>query len=276
MFHSSWHQKLLGTEMCTERERRGLTTRQVGARLDWNPMRISRLERAESRPDVSDVHSIGAVYEVGSATLDRWTRLAQTGIADPWWERCRGLDPTYTELIAYEHDAARSESTQSTVLPGLLQTADYTRGLHAVSTLIIDHAHAEELIRVRGLRQERLTDARPLIVDATIDEVALSIPYGSAAVLRAQLGHLLDMAALPNITVRILPTAVAAERAPFTVLTLEDETGPAIVSVDVTFGEILDSDPDRVRIARAMLRSAQERALSPEDSMSLIETRLKD
>lgn len=262
--------------MCAERERRGLTTRQVSARLDWNPMKISRLERAESRPDVGDVRSIGAVYGVAPTTLDRWTSLAGTGIADPWWERCRGLDPTYAELIAYEHDAARHETAQSTVVPGLLQTADYTRGLLAGSPLVADYAHAEELVRVRSLRQERLTDERPLIVDAIIDEVVLSIPYGSPAVLRAQLDHLLDMAALPNITVRILPTEVAVERAALTVLTLEDETGPAVASVDATFGEILHTDVERVRMARAMLRSAQGRALSPEDSTGLIKTRLKD
>ena len=63
----------------------------------------------------------------------------------------------------------------------------------------------ERFLRVRMLRQARLTQEPVLRLSVVIDEAVLLRGVGDPGVMRAQLAHLADTAELPNIDLRILP-----------------------------------------------------------------------
>ncbi|WP_228985476.1 DUF5753 domain-containing protein, partial [Streptomyces sp. DH12] len=99
-------------------------------------------------------------------------------------------------------------------VPGLLQTADYTR---AVVERGLPNASASEVQRRVELRMRRaqllLREDAPQLW-AVIDESVLLRVLGDRAVMRDQLDHLAKMAARPNVTLQIVPLNVSNASAP--------------------------------------------------------------
>lgn len=89
-------------------------------------------------------------------------------------------------------------------IPGLLQTEAYMRASFASGPL--PAFQVENEVKARLLRQRRLADEEfPLELTAIVDESALHKKVGSREVMRAQLRHLVEMAALPTVTLQLLP-----------------------------------------------------------------------
>ena len=91
-------------------------------------------------------------------------------------------------------------------LPGLLQTEAYMRALFDADPLSRSKKQLANDIAVRMIRRQRLTDERnPLRLVALVDETALRKTIGGPEVMREQLRHLVEMAALPTVDLRVLP-----------------------------------------------------------------------
>ncbi len=94
------------------------------------------------------------------------------------------------------------------LLEGQLQTREYASAL-LVDNARVSPAEATGVVRARMARQ-RLTDpVAPLAYHAVIEEQVLHRVVGGAKVMVAQLEHLLSLAERDNVTVQIMPTAVA-------------------------------------------------------------------
>ena len=63
------------------------------------------------------------------------------------------------------------------------------------------------------IRQRRLTQDNPPRFTAVLDEAAVHRMVGGRRVMAAQLAKILEMSALPNITVQILPYQLGAHPA---------------------------------------------------------------
>ena len=111
-----------------------------------------------------------------------------------------------------------------------------------------------------------------------LDEAALHRVVGGRQVMAAQLAKILDMAALPNVTVQVLPYEVGAHPAVesnFTILELPDPT-PGVVFVEGLIGSTyLERDDDLIRY-QTILRKLESIALSPQGSSDLIRKFLRD
>ncbi len=68
-------------------------------------------------------------------------------------------------------------------------------------------------MNVRMARQQILTGAKPPELRAIVHESVLRHVVGDYALMREQLGHMLDVGALKNVTLQVLPfTAVRTRR----------------------------------------------------------------
>lgn len=124
------------------------------------------------------------------------------------------------------------------------------------------------------IRQQRLTSVEdPLELVAILDEAVLHRPVGGEDVMRAQLAHLIEAAALPAVTLQVLPLGLGARpslSASFTLLSFAPLGVP-----DMAYGEHpmsavhADKEAD---VARAALTYDRLRslALNPADSVELI------
>ena len=105
----------------------------------------------------------------------------------------------------YEDKAGRLYVWSPGIIHGLLQTEDYARALLVTMPKATDEVVAIRLT-ARMERQGR-TIGRPDTPGSwfIVDELSLYRLVGSAEVMAVQLRHLLDVAAMPGVTVQVLP-----------------------------------------------------------------------
>ena len=97
-------------------------------------------------------------------------------------------------------------------------------------------------------RQERFTQKDGPRLWAVIDEAALKRPIGGQEVMAEQLQHLLEVAALPNITIQVMPFKFgmhAAEGGAFSILRFPESDLSDVVYVEQLWGALyLDKRED--------------------------------
>jgi len=97
-------------------------------------------------------------------------------------------------------------------------------------------------------RQQLLTRENPPQFWAVVDEAALRRPIGGPAVLRKQIEALIDVTALPNVRLQVIPFHVgghAAGSGAFSILRFPDQDLPDVVYVEqLTSALYLDKRDD--------------------------------
>ncbi|CAM5238126.1 Transcriptional regulator OS=Streptomyces fumanus OX=67302 GN=GCM10018772_18100 PE=4 SV=1 [Streptomyces fumanus] len=90
---------------------------------------------------------------------------------------------------------------------GLLQTEAYTRALLTAGNPHAPASATERRVALRMRRQELLARPAPPKLWVVMDETVLRWPVGGADVMRAQIGHLIEVNRLPHVTLQIMPFA---------------------------------------------------------------------
>ena len=98
--------------------------------------------------------------------------------------------------------------------------------------------------------------------------------------MRAQLRHILNVAGeLPNVTVQVIAFgagAYAAQGFPFTILGFPDANDPDVVYVEGLAGDLYMEKMTEIRRYRFVQDHLRVTALSPERSLELISTIVKE
>src|SRR5207237_2556230 len=137
--------------------------------------------------------------------------LSEHGNAVSWWQECGDVVPAWLEqYLELEQAASLIRTYQVQVVPGLLQTEDYSRALIRSGHLEAEDAEVERRVELRMARQRVLHREDPVRLWAVIDEASLRRPVGGTAVTRAQIRHLIEASHLPNVHIQLLPLTVGA------------------------------------------------------------------
>ncbi|MEV4748281.1 helix-turn-helix transcriptional regulator [Streptosporangium sp. NPDC049248] len=194
------------------RKEAGFSVTEAGRRLEWDASKVSRMERNEWRlPSVHDIRLLLDLY--GITDEDRreaMITLARESRQRGWWEKYQ--DVFRGSLPDFESGASSIRTWQILLIPGLLQTEGYIRALWRAAR-VLDETLVERHVQARLTRQEILFRENPPTLLALIDEAALRKSIGGAEVMREQISHLIEMAARPNITIRIVPDSAGAHPA---------------------------------------------------------------
>lgn len=94
------------------------------------------------------------------------------------------------------------------IVTGLLQTEDYARSVLSVSPAVSDEVITARLASRMARQQRALFRPDPPSVWFVVDEMALYRRVGSPQIMAAQLRHLADVAALPNVTLTVMPAVI--------------------------------------------------------------------
>lgn len=267
----------LGALLRALRTERGLTVEQVAGELLCSPSKVSRMETGQRGATARDVRDLCELYGViDSAERDRLMTLAKEGKQQGWWQAFAVPLP-HTTYVGLEQEAVAITTFQSSVVPGLLQTSDYTRAIHRNGIPRLADSAIEERVEERHTRRQILTRENPPQVDVILDEAALRRPLGGPAVMREQLTHLLGETKRPNVTIRVLPYDIGAHPALESNFTILEFAGQAhtVVYVEGLVGQIYlerQQDVDRYLLTLELLRGV---VLGPQDSTALI-ARIRD
>ncbi|MGI9099763.1 MAG: helix-turn-helix domain-containing protein [Solirubrobacteraceae bacterium] len=256
----------LGAQLRELRSRAGLTGEEVAKRMERAHSTLSRWETGGLIPRVPDVYFMLDLYGVDGAERDALLRSVRGAREREDWE----VDVA-VEVVDYawmEGRAWKVETFQDSVVPGLLQTPDYARAVLRAWDPAATAQWIERTLAARIARQRRLTEEDPLQLAAVIGEGALRLPVGGAAVMRAQLKHLVDLVSEPNIALRVLPFATgthAGMTGPFKILRFRDDKD--VATVETRGGDIYLEDIEPFVQALRRLRAA---ALPQRKSLAMI------
>ncbi|MGD0558704.1 MAG: helix-turn-helix transcriptional regulator [Streptosporangiaceae bacterium] len=204
-------QRQLCGELRRLREQAGLSGRELAMRMGISQSKVSRIESGTAVPSVPEV--------------TRWAR--ETGAQGRAEEALRILaEGAYTEIRSW-HDAMSEqghlqntikELEDSTVLkltyepsvvPGLLQTAEYARRLFEMFQPPYDRRDIPGIVAARLERQIALFDPARRF-EFLITEAALRFRPGSPDMMAAQLDRIASLSTLDNVSIGLIPTGVEA------------------------------------------------------------------
>lgn len=257
----------LGSRLRQHREAAGLTGVQVANRITRSGATLSRWEHGDLLPRPADVHYLLELYGVRGEERDALVRDAQEAPrpVDLEGDVSVALDDDHVWL---ENRAWQVRTFQSTVLPGLLQTADYAREVLVAWNPAATSERIESAIAARAARQRRLTALEPLQLFAILDEAVLHRPIGGSQQMRAQLEYLGERATLPNVEIRVLPLAAGAHASlsgSFDIMQFRDEHD--LVYLETRGGHMYLDRPEPFADAWSRLEAV---ALSREKSIAMI------
>ncbi len=258
------------------RDERGLTIEQVQERSggDIKAPSISRWENGERSVRPTDLRLLLDIYDVPVERREALLTLARQAKERGWWQSYASAIPDWFQVyVGLEAEASSVQVYESELVDGLLQTADYYRAFLRTAPAAADEDQAERKIEVRLARQERLTGEDPPDYWAVLNEAVIRRVVGGAEVMRAQLDHIAEMAALPHVNVQVLPFRVGVHPAmdgSFRILGFPEPADPDVVYLENQAGSLyLEEEPEIDRFAR-MFSHLIAKALDPEESRRMI------
>ncbi|MEV8592747.1 helix-turn-helix transcriptional regulator [Streptomyces sp. NPDC052012] len=274
---------LVGVQLAGFREDAGLAQDQAARAVGFSAAKLSRIESGKGRrpPTEADVRKLLQLYGTddyeGSVLLKLLQRAGEPG----WWQRYdkRLMPEWFDRLVGLQEAAATIRTFEIQYVPGLLQTAAYTR---AVVERGLPNAPASEVqrrVELRMRRAELLSRAGAPQLWAVIDESVLLRVLGSPEVMREQLEHLVRMAERPNVTVQIVPLGVtnaSAPAIPVTYLRFGGLDLPDVVYLEHIRSANFLEDRDETEEYRIALDRLADEALKPRDSLELLRSTMEE
>jgi transcriptional regulator with XRE-family HTH domain len=244
----------------------GLTADEVAVRMLVSPAKISRIETGARGVSLRDVRDLCAIYGADAAECEHLSTLVRESKKPSWWQHYDLPDATFVGL---ESAAATILDYESSLVPGLLQTEDYAR---AVTEAILYDSGPEvvqQRVEVRLTRQRLLTQEPLPRLWTVVDEAALHRVVGGPDVMRAQLEALVDRAALPNVTVQVIPFEAGAHPgmdSTFILLHLDEDVSD-VVFIEGLVGNLYQESPSDLARYRRVFDLLRAIALSPKESL---------
>jgi transcriptional regulator with XRE-family HTH domain len=272
---------MLGTRLRRLRESLGISRERAASAIRASDAKLCRMELGRvgfKQRDVADLLTLYGVEDadVRQEFLDSARRANEPG----WWRAYGDAFPNWFEQhLGLEEAAAVIRTYEVQFVPGLLQTRDYAEAVVRLGHPITSPEAIQRRVELRMTRQELLTgpDAPKLWV--VVDEAALRRPLGGREVMRAQLERLIEAAALPNVTLQVLPFHVgghAAAGGPVTVLRFPVPDLPDIVYLEQLSSALYLDKPEEVDHYLAVMDRLSLVASPAAESVTFLEQLLQD
>ncbi|MEV1045005.1 helix-turn-helix transcriptional regulator [Streptomyces sp. NPDC049916] len=210
-----------GARIRRYREARGWSQDVLAPKLGYSSQHVSAVETARKSPTLKFSRRSDQAFGT-AGTVDSFER--------EWAEmRTGSLLAGFPEYVDFEGRAVELRLYEIGIIPGLLQTPEYARVLadSAVRRGATTAVQADERVAFLAERQAALLRTPPPMIFVVMDESCVLRPVGGAAVMDAQLDHLLAFAEMPNAVLQVAPFAMGERRTldyPVNILTLPDRS----------------------------------------------------
>lgn len=272
----------LAAELRRLREASAKTHEDVAAELGWHRSKISRIEGAQFvRLSLTDLRALLDLYDVtDAAQRQALITLGKEGRQRGWWHSYADVLPNpHSVLIGLEAETVSIRAYQAQLVPGLLQTEDFTRAILKATRMTSHEAdEVERFVEVRKARQALLDQDPPVAFWVVVDEAVLRRRIGSVAIMRAQLERLAQVSELPHVTLQVLPDTAgehAGLEGSFMILGF-GEGDPDVVYLDAATGGLYIEKPEDIARYAWVFDHVRAAALSPRETVRFLENALDD
>lgn len=207
----------LGKRLRELRQQADFSGRQLADLLAWPPSKVSKLENGRQTPSDDDIRAWTRATSSDGATKALLASLHTLEVQHAEWQRVfrTGLRPRQSQLAEWDQKTRLIRAFESTVIPGLLQTAEYARARFAEGIRRLNLPNdINEAVQGRMMRQEILyrPDKRFHFV---LTEAALRFRLCAPAVMLGQLDRLVSFSQLPNVRLGIIGFEAQYETSPW-------------------------------------------------------------
>ncbi|MCO1655760.1 helix-turn-helix domain-containing protein [Pseudonocardia humida] len=235
----------LRVELKRLRTAAGKTQRDVAQALYWSPSKVIRIESGQVGITVTDLRALAALYGLADEEqLAALTEMAQGSKRQPFAEFRDVLSPDTIKYYGYEASASLIRQVEPLLVPGLLQTEEYTRAILQSSSKISSE-EIDRIVESRRNRQELLErETRPEVF-VLLGEAVFRQAVGGVEVMRSQLEHLLALNDNGVASIRVLPFELNAHdgmRGPYVHMEFPDVADPDVVFLEHSRGTSSFSD----------------------------------
>ncbi|MFF1478745.1 helix-turn-helix domain-containing protein [Streptomyces sp. NPDC058301] len=262
----------VGEQLKVLRIRAGLTQREFGRLVGYTESQISAMERGVriTQPDFLEkadkILNAGGVLIAAKKSIER--AQAKARVRHPGWFR------DYAKVEA-EAVALHDYSTQA--VPGLLQTEEYARAIFTHRRPLLDETTIEKRVADRLARQQLFERWPPPTASFVLEEAVLQRRTGGSRIHTDQLRQLLRLGQLRPVELQVMPNDRAEHPCmdgPFIMLTPKGRQ--QVAYLEVQGHPTLITDPNEVRIFSERYGIIRAQALTPRESLALIEKMLGD
>jgi transcriptional regulator with XRE-family HTH domain len=207
----------LGKRLRELRQQAGLSGRQLAESLSWPPSKVSKLENGRQTPSDDDMRAWTRATDSLGETAGLLASLHTLEVQHAEWQRVLrgGFRSHQKDLAELDRKTRYFRAFEATVVPGLLQTAEYARTRFAEGVQLLKVPDdIDEAVQGRVQRQEILyrLDKR---FHFLLTEAALRLRLCPPAVMLGQLDRLISFSALPNVRLGVIGFGTRYATAPW-------------------------------------------------------------
>ncbi|MEU6023183.1 helix-turn-helix transcriptional regulator [Micromonospora sp. NPDC047134] len=267
----------LGRLLRQTREQAGIGLEAAASDLEWSRAKMYRIESGQTPIRALDVEQMCRLYGASPEMSEVLVSLAKESKSKGWYHAYGDVIPRWFQLyVGLESAATRIRTYEQSLVPGLLQTPDYTTAVAKCRPNITDDEVAK-IVELRLERQRILTRQRPAAptLDVILDEGLL---HKDVPGMPRQIDKLIEASEAPNMTVRIAPLGGNLNRAAvagsFVILDFPAKGArsaePTTVFHESLSGALYLDRPDEVRAYAEVWNQLSATALNSEESRSLL------
>ncbi|MGW7520822.1 helix-turn-helix domain-containing protein [Streptomyces sp. NPDC054796] len=259
---------MLASRARRARAQLGLSLRALAEKLGYPHTYLSRVERGEQLPSEALAEALDDFYKTDGLFAD--LLIVAVAAEVPVYGR---------KVLEEEKRAARIQTFNSSVVPGLLQTKAYTTALFTESMPGKDAEKVALQVAMRSHRRAVLDSESPPLYWAIMDEAALRRPVGNRAIMAEQVRQILRMIESNDgvVRVQVLPFSRGVHPllgGSLSLLTLRDGVTFAYVE-SFASGAVVDTPADVLELT-TLLDIARSKALDSGESLTLFHTYLEE
>jgi transcriptional regulator with XRE-family HTH domain len=263
------------------REGHSLKLEEVAEKLGLAPSTLSRIETGKAPTKSAYLTAMLGMYEVEDPGARKvLVDMAREGHRKGWWSIYDDVLPSGFDIyVGLEAEASGLRSYESDVIHGLLQTTDYARTVLRELRPRDSEEQIERGVDLRMQRQRVLDQDPALDVWIILDEGAITRNIGGHAIMRRQLGHLIQASRWPNVTLQVLAFESGAHAGligPFSILEFPERTDSDVAYTESLGGMIYVEKDREVRACAEAFDRMRAVALSPAASVDLIQQLVKE
>ncbi|MFD8584942.1 helix-turn-helix domain-containing protein [Streptomyces californicus] len=247
----------------------GLTGRELAVRCGWHPSKSSRIMNARTPPSTGDIRAWCRACGAEDQTADLLASLRSAEGMWIGWRRMEqaGLKQAQEARLPLFERTRRFRSYSSWFVPGLIQTRGYTEAvLRAVQRRRVEVDDVAEAVAARMERQRVLYEGGRRFA-FLVEEPVLRNGIGGTDVLVGQLGHLLTVGSLPNVSLGVIPTSAERSRMPVEGFWIFDSDR---TNVELVSGYLTLTQPSEVAMYADTFAELAEMAVYGVDARALI------
>lgn len=265
----------LAAELRRLRDLSGMSGRDLARRIGISQSKVSRIEAGNTIPSLPEVLAWSEALDAPDEARE-WlislTSAAHTEI-DPWISALQGRAHLQHDIRDREALALKVRTFQPSVVPGLLQTADYARRVFTMFQPPYSREDIAAAVAARLDRQPSMYEEGKRF-DFLVTEAALRWRPGPPRLQLAQLDRIASISTLENVSIGLIPLdqeAVTVTSHGFVIYDLPADELGSFVTVEMIHANVSINDPDSIGLYETRWSLLRQMAVFDEDARKYLD-----